>query len=138
MEYLSKINRTDLECLFTDLLSDLKDTNPELADKYLAELEDYMYCISIEEAHEIVKNMKPIGEKFTYEYVKTALSEKDLGEADIIDYYLVMNMFYNDYKNIFEKYGINIKEIILEFAKAFIEDEDGPKYKTEKYFLLLK
>lgn len=138
MEYLSKINRTDLECLFTDLLSDLKDKNPELADKYLAELEDYMYCISIEEAHEIVKNMKPIGEKFTYEYVKTALSEKDLGEADIIDYYLVMNMFYNDYKNIFEKYGINNKEIILEFAKDFIEDEDGPKYKTEKYFLLLK
>lgn len=138
MEYLSKINRTDLECLFTDLLSDLKDKNPELADKYLAELEDYMYCISIEEAHEIVKNMKPIGEKFTYEYVKTALSEKDLGEADIIDYYLVMNMFYNDYKNIFEKYNINNKEILLEFTKAFIEDEDGPKYKTEKYFLLLK
>ena len=32
----------------------------------------------------------------------------------------------------------NNKDIILNFTEAFINDEDGPKYKTEKYFLLLK
>ena len=107
MEYLEKVKRADLECLFSDLISEVKDKNPELASKYLDELEDYMYSISIE-------------------------------EADIIDYYLTMNMFYNDYKMVFEKYNMNNKDIILDFTEAFINDEDGPKYKTEKYFLLLK
>lgn len=138
MEYLEKVKRADLECLFSDLISEVKDKNPELASKYLDELEDYMYSISIEEAQSIVKCMKPIGEKYTYDFVDSALSDRDLEEADIIDYYLTMNMFYNDYKMVFEKYNMNNKDIILDFTEAFINDEDGPKYKTEKYFLLLK
>lgn len=92
----------------------------------------------LEEAQSIVKCMKPIGEKYTYDFVDSALSDRDLEEADIIDYYLTMNMFYNDYKMVFEKYNMNNKDIILDFTEAFINDEDGPKYKTEKYFLLLK
>lgn len=138
MEYLYKLDRADLECMFSDLISDVRDKNPELASKYLDELEDYIYSISLEEAQFIVKEMKPIGEKYSYEIVESTLANKELEESDVIDYYLVMNMFYNDYKTVLDKYNMNSKEIITEFATAFIEDEDAPKYKTEKYFLLLK
>lgn len=138
MEYLYKLDRADLECMFSDLISDVRDKNPELASKYLDELEDYIYSISLEEAQSIVKEMKPVGEKYSYEIVESTLANKELEESDIIDYYLVMNMFYNDYKTVLDKYNMNSKEIITEFATAFIEDEDAPKYKTEKYFLLLK
>lgn len=138
MEYLYKLDRADLECMFSDLISDVRDKNPELASKYLDELEDYIYSISIEEAQSIVKEMKPIGEKYSYEIVESTLANRELEESDIIDYYLVMNMFYNDYKTVLDKYNMNSKEIITEFTTAFIEDEDAPKYKTEKYFLLLK
>ena len=122
-------------------MSDLEEDCPDMADKYKAELEDYMYCISIDEAQSIVGGMIPFGEKFSYELVEQFLTNKkvDTDESDVIDYYLVMNMFYNDYKTVFDKYSnLNQKDIYYDFSKCFIEDEDGPKYKTEKYFLLLK
>ena len=50
-----------------------------------------------------------------------------------------MNMFYNDYKHIFDKYNnLNQKDIYYDFSEAFINDKDAPKYKVEKYFLLVK
>lgn len=140
MEYLNKLNRSDLESIFSNLMEDVQEENPDLADKYMCELEDYMYSITIEEAQDIVRSMKPFGEKFTYDLVSQHLSNKEItDETDIIDYYLTMNMFYNDYKTIIDKYNnLNSKDIYCDFADSFINDEDGPKYKVEKYFLLLK
>ena len=57
MEYLNKLNRSDLEDIFCELMTDLKEVNPELADKYNCELEDYMYSMTIEEAQNIVRKM---------------------------------------------------------------------------------
>ena len=139
MEYLSKVSREDLEEMIRTLMSELEEDNPELYEKYRLEAEDYMYCMSIEEARTIVHNMKPYGEKFSYEAINLFLSEKDLDldELEIIEYYLVMNMFYNDFKPVFDKYpALNIKETYYEFSKCFIEDVDAPKYKVEKYFNL--
>ena len=114
MEYLNKLNRS--------------------------ELEDYMYSMTIEEAQNIVRKMEPYGEKFTYDIVEQFLAEKGITEeTDIIEYYLSMNMFYNDYKHIFDKYNnLNQKDIYYDFSEAFINDKDAPKYKIEKYFLLVK
>lgn len=140
MEYLNKLNRSDLEDIFSELMTDLKEVNPELADKYNCELEDYMYSMTIEEAQNIVRKMEPYGEKFTYDIVEQFLAEKGITEeTDIIEYYLSMNMFYNDYKHIFDKYNnLNQKDIYYDFSEAFINDKDAPKYKVEKYFLLVK
>lgn len=141
MDYLNKVSREDLEEMIRAIMSELEEDSPELYEKYKLEAEDYMYCMSIEEAREIVHNMKPFGEKFSYEMINQFLSDKDsdLEELDIIEYYLVMNMFYNDFKSVFEKYpALNQKETYYDFSKCFIEDVDAPKYKVEKYFILIK
>lgn len=140
MENLSKLNKKDLENILTDIISDLETDCPEIAEKYICELEDYIYIISLEEAKEIVSHMKPYGEKFTYDFIVSFLAERDIvEESECIDYYLVMNMIFNDYKTFFEKYSsFNQKDIYYDFSKMFIEDVDGPKYKVEKYFMLLK
>ena len=86
---------------------------------------------------EIVSNMKPIGEKFPYIVVEQYLKEKglELDEEQTIEYYLVMNMFFNDYRKIFEKYPtLNQKDIYFDFSRAFIDDIDAPKHKVGKYF----
>lgn len=140
MENLNKLNKKDLENILTDLISDLEVDYPEMAEKYICELEDYIYVISIDEAKEIVNSMKPYGEKFTYDFTVNFLSDKEITEElECIEYYLVMNMMFNDYKTFFDKYSnFNQKDIYYDFSKMFIEDEDSPKYKVEKYFMLLK
>lgn len=141
MDFLSKVNRDDLEEMLRALMADIEEDAPELYEKYLSEAEEYMYCISIDEAKEIVSNMKPYSEKFTYESIEQVLTDKGLepDETDIVEYYLIMNMFFNDFRPVFEKYSVlNQKEAYYDFSKCFIEDVDAPKYKVEKYFLLLK
>jgi hypothetical protein len=139
MDFLNKVSREDLEEMIESLMEDIESDCPDLAKKYKAELEEYIYCISMNQAHEIVHKMLPYGEKFSYDLVEQFLANKEPGleESDIIDYYLVMNMFYNDYKECFDKYSnLNQKDIYYDFSRAFIHDKDAPKYKTEKYFLL--
>lgn len=139
MDYLSKVSREDLEEMIRVLISDLETDCPELVEKYKAEMDDYIYCISEDEAKELVHKMSPFGEKFTYDMIEQFLESKsiELDDEDIIEYYLVMNMFYNDYKNIFDKYSnLNQKDIYYDFSKAFIEDIDAPKHKVEKYFMM--
>lgn len=139
MENLSKMSRHDLEKIFSRMVSDLEIQNPSLLARYLEEMEDCIYHISPDEAKTIVSKMKPAGEKFSWDYVKTCLSEKntDIEEEDIVDYYLVMNMFANDYKMVFDKFpAFNQKDVFYYFAKGFIEDEDGPKHKVGKYFTM--
>lgn len=140
MDYLHKLNKKDLETILNDLISDLETDCPELAEKYMCELEDYIYVISVDEAKDIVNSMKPYGEKFTYDFTVNFLKEKEITEElECIQYYLVMNSIFNDYKAFFDKYpSFSQKDVYYDFAKCFIEDLDGPKYKVEKYFMLLK
>lgn len=140
MEYLNKLSKKDLESILSDLISDLETDYPEMAEKYMSELEEYIYVISVDEAKHIVSLMKPFGEKFTYDFTVNFLQDKEITEeVECIEYYLVMNMIFNDYKAFFDKYpNYNTKDLYYDFAKCFIEDLDGPKYKVEKYFMLLK
>ena len=118
-------------------MDNLEVDNPELANKYKSEVEDYIYAITLDEGIEIVRDMKPIGEKFSYQTVESYLVNKgiNLEEAEVVKYYMVMNMFANDYKKIFDKYPqINNTEMYYEFTSCFINDEDAPKHKVGKYF----
>ena len=137
IDYISKASREDLENMFRTLMDNLEVDNPELANKYKSEVEDYIYAITLDEGIEIVRDMKPIGEKFSYQTVESYLVNKGLNleEAEVVKYYMVMNMFANDYKKIFDKYPqINNTEMYYEFTSCFINDEDAPKHKVGKYF----
>lgn len=137
MDYIKKASREDLEEMFRTLMDNLEIDSPELFNKYKSDVEDYIYAIDIDEATDIVRNMKPMGEKFSYSTVESYLVSKgmNLEESELVKYYLVMNMFANDYKKIFDKYPqINTTEMYYEFTNCFINDEDAPKHKVGKYF----
>lgn len=68
MDFLVKLNRKDLENMFSHLLEDVKELDSDLACKYTSELEEYMYCISKDEAIKIVSNMKPYRRKILLRY----------------------------------------------------------------------
>ena len=139
MNDLDKVSKNVLEDCVMDIISDLKTKDLELAEKYQNMLDEHIYYISPEEAKVIVMNMKPKGEKFSMDYVKALLMEKDkpVDECNTVNYYLTMNMIYNDYQLLFEKYPVlNQKDAYYLMASCFINDIDGPKYKVGKYFLM--
>ena len=121
-----------------EILSDiLEDTMEEVAkydkecfDKYLMKLYQMAYgnILNKEMAHEIVLNMKPYAERWSLE--DTQKMQQDYGIDNIrpVDFYIVINSAYNDYKDLFndeiEKY--------IKFTVDFIQDEDA---KSDKVFL---
>lgn len=139
MEKLNRATKYELETFIYNIMEDLRTQNPKLAEKYKDEIDGRVYYISPEDANQIVRGMKPFGEKFTREAVKSTLLEKHVmaDECTLTYYYLTMNMVCNDYNLLFEKYPtINNKEVYYLFSKCFIDDIDAPKYKVNKYFLM--
>lgn len=118
--------------VFRNLITDLKDID---YNKY-CEVEDRLYEISEgkvlneERAKCIIDNMKPYGRKWTLEETEQVRSSYGYGNIRPIDFWVVMNSAYNDYKDIFvdevEKYAM--------FSYAFINDEDAGKDKVYNYF----
>lgn len=131
---LSRVDREDLEDIICDMMEDVKKHNLQIYDKYNDILEDIMYEIGEEEAIEIVHSFKPYGEAFSMDKVKEILHRQGKSDANCIDYYLVMNMIYNDYKTFAEMKRMDVQDFCLEMSKLFIEDTDAPKHKVSRYF----
>ncbi len=131
---LSKIEKEDLEDIVCDILDELKVCEVHLFEKFSEMLEDILYGIDETEAVDIVHSFEPNGETFSMERVKEILRKVGIAEGACIDYYLTMNMFYNDYKSYAESKRLDLQEFCLEMSKLFINDIDAPKYKVAKYF----
>ena len=131
---LSKINKEDLEDIICDIMEDVKDHDMQIYTKYNDILEDILYGIDKEEAVDIVHSFKPYGEAFSLEKVKEILHRLGKTDANCVDYYLVMNMMYNDYKTFAESKRLDIQDFCVEMSKLFIDDADAPKHKVSKYF----
>lgn len=54
-----------------------------------------------------------------------------IGNVRDVDFWVVMNMAWNDYKEVFED---NV-EMYAKFSEAFIKDEDAVKSKVYDYFM---
>ena len=91
--------------------------------------------IDHKEARDIVNRMKPSGEHWDVEQIKSVLASKGVALNEDVHYYLVMNMAYNDYKHTAEKFGIDNPDFYFSIAHDFIEDPDAKEFKVEKYFL---
>ena len=121
-----------LSNIMIDLIYDLKRYDEEKAHKYKMCLYKMAYgeVLSEEMAKHIVEEMKPEGEHWTIE--QTTSVKNQYGFADIrdIDFWVVMNMAYNDYKDIFRD---NI-EMYARFSYAFIKDPDAKQGKVFRYF----
>lgn len=133
---LSKIDKEDLENILYNILLELRKHHMDLFDKYSDMLDDILYGIDEEEAVDIVHSFEPNGETFSMEKIKELLHRSGISEDACIDYYLTMNMFYNDYKSYAESKRLDLQEFCMEMSKLFINDIDAPKYKVARYFKL--
>lgn len=131
---LSKIEKEDLEDILCDMLEELEKCEIHLFHKLSNMLEDVLYSIDKTEAVDIVHSFEPNGETFSMERVREILHRSGISEDYLIDYYLVMNMMYNDYKSYAESKRLDLQEFCIEMSKLFINDVDAPRHKICKYF----
>lgn len=105
-------------------------TQQAVADK----MQHIAYRITPMEAEAYVKAMRPAGQHWTHKQVKEYLESKGITER-ITDYYLVMNMVFNDFQKTAQAYGLqHDTEFYFSLARDFIEDPDARPYKIERYF----
>lgn len=118
-----------------EALDQLEKNYPALYAEMVAPIEKLAYCIPKDEAEKIVRNMKPRGQYWSYDDVANFLKDKGI-TTDIVDYYLVMNMAYNDYYSTAATYGLQKDaEFYFSLAKDFIQDPDAKPHKVSKYFM---
>lgn len=110
----------------------LKDCNEEMYKKYEMKLYKMAYGnkLSLDMAEDIVSKMRPYHMRWTYDETQDIQEQYNITNLRSIDFYIVMNSAYNDYKDLF---GENI-EMYIKFAIDFIEDEDAKDGKVFYYF----
>jgi hypothetical protein len=118
-----------------DMLNKLARKDPMMFDEYIDKLEHLAYRIPKEEAERIVRAMRPKGQYWSYTQVYDLVKSKGV-TGDWVNWYLVMNMVYNDFCATAKHFGLqNDVEFFYHLAKDFIEDPDAKPMKVEKYFL---
>ena len=118
-----------------DMLNKLARKAPMLFEEYIDKLEHLAYRIPKDEAERIVRAMRPKGQYWSYTQVTDLVRSKGV-TGDCVNWYLVMNMVYNDYCATAKHFGLqNDVEFFYHLAKDFIEDPDAKPMKVEKYFL---
>lgn len=81
-----------------------------------------------------MRSMSPYGQRWSLEQVRSLLKSKGITE-NCINWYLVMNMVYNDNMNTASMVGMQADEnFFLSLACDFINDPDAKPLKVEKYF----
>ncbi len=118
-------------CLMEKTMDHIKDCDEELYE----EIEDSLYemaygkVISEEMAKRWVSKMEPFGEKWTLEETTEVLRKNNLS-LNPIDFYVVLNMMYNDYgKTIGDDTTMYIK-----LARDWLKDEDAKEHKLYNYY----
>lgn len=125
----SKVNEIDCQAYGI-----LKETNTRAYQSLMQQLEHLAYSIDKKCAEEIVHNMRPKGEMWSLEQVEKYVAQKGI-HGDCIEWYLVMNMCYNDYYGTAKMYGLqNEVDFYFNLAKDFIEDPDAEPHKVARYF----
>lgn len=121
----------DLTDILIDVIEELCIYDKDLYNQYVLDLYKMAYGLSLtkEMAEDIVHEMKPFGERWSYDQIRDIQNEYGL-DARTEDIYIVMNAAYNDYKNIFNE----DVQTYVRFAMDFINDEDAKKGKVFIYF----
>lgn len=121
--------------LADEFICEIAQREPRMYEEFICHLEKLAYRISKEKAEMIVKGMQPKGQYWNFQQVKEFAKEHG-ATGDWIDWYLVMNMVYNDYCDTAKMYNLqNDPEFFFSLARDFIEDPDARPLKVEKYFL---
>ena len=138
-EYIEKIvDNGKIEDMET--LSDLLEGTLEIIKDYdkecYKEMEMKLYKMAYGNhlnksmAEEIVNNMRPFGKRWSLEESKKIQEQRGIKDIDPIEFFVVMNSAYNDYKDIFSE---DI-EGYIRFTIDFIKDEDAKQDKVFIYY----
>ena len=137
-KYIEKIgenrNIEDMKKLgdmLADIIYSTKESHPDLYKKYKTKLIGmaYNYQIDKELAHEIVEDMKPLGEYWSMETIASVIGN-DTHRLE--DMYVVMNSLANDYQNVV---SLDNAETYVKMAHAWLDDVDAKEHKLWKYFI---
>ena len=121
-------------CAVAGMLDTLERNNPKMYREFVEKLENIAYSIPYADAERIVYNMAPKGQHWDYNEVEKLCNSKGITEP-IAEYYLVMNMVYNDYYSTAQKYGLQSDvEFYWSLTCDFIDDPDATPHKVAKYF----
>lgn len=121
-------------------LSDMLEDTMEIINKYdeqcYKEMEMKLYkmaygnVLSRKMAEEIVYKMRPSGMRWTFEETKDLQRQYGVDNINSVDFFIVMNSAYNDYRDLFQD---NVEDY-MKFTIDFIEDEDAKQDKVFLYF----
>lgn len=140
--YIRKIvdegDQREMEKL-SDILSEvidlIKDYDEDAYRRYKLCLYKMAYGnrLTKDMAEEIVDNMEPVGEKWTLHEVEQLQRDYGLDNIDTIEFYAILNMSYNDFRDVF---GDNL-DMYIRYTQAFINDEDARPGKVTIYLLTI-
>ena len=127
-------NEEYMECLsdmLCDTLYELKEYNYNHYKKYKCKLKGMAYNYKINEklAKEIVEEMKPLGEYWNMDTIKSVIGDDVHGLANM---YVVMNSLANDYSSVI---SLDDANTYVKMAHAWIDDADASENKIWKYFV---
>lgn len=121
-----------LSDILEDSLEMLEKYDKECYKKYEMDLYKMAYgsVLSEKMAQEIVSKMRPYRMRWSIEETQEIQNQFGLDNIRPVDFFVVMNQAYNDYKDLFNE---NI-EMYARYANDFINDEDAKKDKIFLYF----
>lgn len=119
-----------LSDILEDVLEEIEKYDKECYDKYVMELYKMAYgnVLNRQMAEEIVSKMRPFGKRWDIEETQQIQNQYGLNNIRSVDFFVVMNSSFNDFRNIFE----DDIEKYIKFSVDFIQDEDA---KPDKIFL---
>ena len=121
-----------LSDILEDTMEKIKEYDEKCYKKYEMQLYKMAYgsTLSRSMAEEIVSQMKPYRKRWSIEETQRIQDEYGLNNIRPVDFFIVMNSAYNDYKDLFDE---NI-EMYVRFANDFINDEDAKEDKIFIYY----
>lgn len=123
----------DLSDILDEVIINIYNYDEKIAKKYEMELYRMAYgdILSKEMAEEIISKMRPYGERWSIEETRRIQEQYGLDHIREVDFWVVMNQGYNDFRDIFED---NI-DLYVKYTRDFIEDEDAKEGKVFIYFV---
>ena len=131
----SRQEMEELSDMLQEVIHIIKKYDESCYKEYVMKLYKMAYGNELTEdvAIDIVENMKPYGMRWNIDETERIKNERGLHDIHPVDFFIVMNQGYNDYKNLF---GDNV-ETYVRYTDAFINDEDARKDKVLQYFMII-
>ena len=122
----------ELSDMLEDTMEIIKDYDEKCYEDFEMKLYKMAYGSHLNKsmAEEIVNNMRPFGKRWSLEESKKIQEQRGIKDIDPIEFFVVMNSAYNDYKDIFSE---DI-EGYIRFTIDFIKDEDAKQDKVFIYY----